>query len=56
MRCSFDTRGARVPTDRSELQSAMLERVRGLPPETLRQIAAMETDSVSRDGGRHKLE
>jgi ribosomal protein S18 acetylase RimI-like enzyme len=34
----------------------MLELTRGLPPETLTQIAALEVDSVSADGGRLKLE
>ncbi|MDH2904409.1 MAG: GNAT family N-acetyltransferase [Actinomycetota bacterium] len=34
----------------------MLELTRGLPPETLTQIAVLELDSVSADGGRLKLE
>jgi ribosomal protein S18 acetylase RimI-like enzyme len=34
----------------------VLELTRGLSPETLTQIAALESDSVSVDGGRLKLE
>jgi ribosomal protein S18 acetylase RimI-like enzyme len=34
----------------------VLELARGLPPETLTQIAALEVDSVAADGGRLKLE
>ncbi len=41
---------------RTELQFGVLELTRGLPLETLAQIAALEVDSVSSDGGRLKLE
>ncbi len=41
---------------RSGLRFAVLELARGLPAETLTQIAALEIDSVSADGGRLKLE
>jgi ribosomal protein S18 acetylase RimI-like enzyme len=41
---------------RSGLRFDVFELTRGLPPETLTQIAALEVDSVSADGGRLKLE
>jgi ribosomal protein S18 acetylase RimI-like enzyme len=41
---------------RSGLRFVVFELTRGLPPDTLTQIAALEVDSVSADGGRLKLE
>jgi ribosomal protein S18 acetylase RimI-like enzyme len=45
-----------IASQHRELRFVVLELPRGLSPEILANIAALETDSVSADGGRLKLE